>query len=237
VFLGIFLVPVLAFGARNFSLPARPGPAQTGRAAMNLVQGSWPQYHDAWHAQRQGDPVAVEIMDAISREVATTDRRPLAGARQIASRMAQDPAYYAAWYLVRKPMLLWAWDIRIGWGGPYVLEVRHSPLERNPLLAAVGRGLRAATPILTLVLFATAFALLAGGIRRRTWAPPAAVATAVLALYLTGIHDVFQAEPRYANAYRGLEALLVATALQLGMRLLTTALTRATTAVRPAGSA
>jgi hypothetical protein len=128
--------------------------------------------------------------------------------------MARDPAYYAAWYLLRKPMLLWDWDIRIGWGGPYVLEVRHSPLERNPLLAAVGRGLRVATPLLTLVMFASAFVLLAGGVRRRTWAPPAALATAALALYLTGIHDVFQAEPRYANAYRGIEALLVATALQ-----------------------
>jgi 4-amino-4-deoxy-L-arabinose transferase-like glycosyltransferase len=236
VFLAVFLLPVLAFAARNLTLPASSAPPPAGRAVMNFVQGSWPQYHQAWLAQTE-DPAAVATLQAINRDIATMTRRPVEGARQVVTRMAGDPGLYAGWYLLHKPMLLWEWDIRIGLGGPYVLDVRNSPLERNPLLGAIGRGMRAATPVLTLGLFAAAFVLLAGGLRHRAWAPQAAIATAALALYLTGIHDVFQAEPRYANAYRGLEALLVATALQLGMRLLTAALTRATTAVRPAGSA
>ena len=67
---------------------------------------------------------------------------------------------------------------------------------------------------MTALLFTAAFALVVGGWRAAGWAPPAAAATALLALYLTGIHDVFQAEPRYANAYRPIEALLIASAFQ-----------------------
>ena len=40
-----------------------------------------------------------------------------------------------------------------------------------------------------------------------------AVATGALAMYVTLVHVVLQAEPRYAIAYRGLEAILVMTAL------------------------
>jgi hypothetical protein len=181
---------------------------------MNLVQGSWPQYHDAWRAQASGDPIATAVLGEMNREISTTERTPIEGARQIATRMGQDPGYYASWYLARKPMLLWAWDIRIGSGGPYVLDVRNSPLDHHPLLIAIGRSLRAATPMMTLGALAAALFLLVGGLRRKNWAPIAALATAALGLYLTGVHDVFQAEPRYANAYRGIEALLVATALQ-----------------------
>ena len=102
-----------------------------------------------------------------------------------------------------------------------MLDVRNSPLEHHALLATTSATLRMVNPLLTVLLFAACVGLLAGGWRGERWAPPAAVATAALSLYVTGVHDVFQAEPRYANAYRGLEVLLVATALQAIARRLT----------------
>ena len=63
-------------------------------------------------------------------------------------------------------------------------------------------------------IFVMALLLLVGGLRRAPWAPAAALATAALALYLTAVHTVLQAEPRYATAYRAIEVLLIATCLQ-----------------------
>jgi hypothetical protein len=75
--------------------------------------------------------------------------------------------------------------------------------------------LRFLNPVLSLLALGGMAAMLAGGLRRKSWAPAAALATGAIAHYLTAIHAVFQAEPRYANAYRGIEILLVVTALKL----------------------
>jgi hypothetical protein len=125
--------------------------------------------------------------------------------------MANDPAFHAEWYLA-KPCLLWGWQNRLGATDISVLETRRSPFERNPMLRGIVTLYRAANPYLTTLMLACALALLVAGLRRRG-NNAAAFATAALALYLTLVHEVFQAEPRYATAYRGIEAILIATAL------------------------
>jgi hypothetical protein len=127
--------------------------------------------------------------------------------------MAQDPGYYAAWYIWRKPFLLWDWDIKIGYGGPYVLAVANSPLQTNGLLSATTNALATANPILTIIAMIGGLLLLLD-LPRLPARGPAAMCVAGLFVYLIGIHTVFQAEPRYANAYRWLELLMMASALQ-----------------------
>ena len=209
LFLAIFLIPVLGLGLRNASIDSLQNPHRMGRVAMNFVQGSWPQYHEAWKAQ------SLPTIHGISDEMALLDKNPCAGLSRVATRMAAAPGDYAAWYLWRKPMLLWDWEIRIGNGGPYVLDVRHSPLDTNALLRACSIILETLNPLLTLLALGGIAWLLMYGWRRGPQMPAAAIATAYLALYLTLIHTALQAEPRYANAYRAIEVLLVATFLQL----------------------
>lgn len=211
VFIAIFLIPVLGFALRNAQLDqsALADEALPGRAAINFVQGSWPQYHQAWQAQRFGDPIGVAIIREINTDTKLISERPVAGIKSITRRLASDPVYYGSWYLWRKPLLLWDWEIRMGPGGPYVLVVRNSPLQTHPLLRICSGILRTLNPLLTLSTLAGMLCLAAGSLLRKGWAPPAAVAPAALALYLTAIHLVFQAEPRYANAYRGIESILV----------------------------
>jgi hypothetical protein len=215
LFTGIFLAPVLAFGLRNASLENVASTKEhQGRAVINFVQGSWPQYHNAWQAQRFGDPVGVAIMQEIDRETRQLIEHPQRGIATITARLATDPGYYAAWYLWQKPLLLWDWEIRLGPGGVYVLVVKHSPLDTHPLLRWSTTALRLLNPFISMLAFGAMTALLVGGLRRKSWASAAALSTAALMLYLTAVHTVFQAEPRYANAYRGIEILLVITTLK-----------------------
>jgi hypothetical protein len=217
LFIGIFLLPMLAFALRNAQLDGQGSSAEhrTGRAAMNFVQGSWPEYHHAWQAQLSGDPVGIAITREINQETALLEQDPKAGIARIASRLATDPGYYSAWYLWRKPLLLWSWDIQVGAGGAYVLAVEHSPLETHPLLRWSSATLRLLNPLLSLLAMGGMIAVLAGGLQRRSWASAAALATGAITLYLTAIHTVFQAEPRYANAYRGIEILFLITSMKL----------------------
>jgi hypothetical protein len=88
----------------------------------------------------------------------------------------------------------------MGQGGIYTLEVLNSPLERG-----VFNGWTTALSVLNPVLFIlavgfTAVALKQGG---------SASIAARFFLYITAVHVVFQAEPRYAIAYRPVEMILI----------------------------
>ena len=215
-FAGIFLAPIFAFGMRNALLDdSAAANHRPGRAAINFVQGSWPEYHWAWQMQRFKDPASIAVMQQIGRETTDLTEHPAVGLAEIGKRLYTAPGHYATWYLWQKPWLLWSWEIQLGPGDVYVLEVRNSPLETHPLLRWSSATLRFLNPMLSVLAMGGMAALLAGGLRHKTWAPPAASATAMIALYLTAVHTVFQAEPRYANAYRGIEILLIVTALKL----------------------
>jgi hypothetical protein len=226
--LAVFLLPVVAWSARGLTLPA--GSGSLDRAEMNFVQGSWPLYHKAnVFVVLDANPDAKAMMQAINDEIAQVRLDPAAGARRIGTRMAGDPGYYARWYLLQKPWLLWDWDIRVGAGGVYFHEVTHSPLQSNPSLRASTAALHAINPLLFALALAAAFALAWGRWRRRPWAGNAATMTALAFLYFTVMHAVLQAEPRYSIPYRFIEVLLVASALAaIASRLL---------ALRRAGSA
>lgn len=207
--LGMFLLPVAGFALRNAQLDDTVK-GSAGRAAVNFVQGSWPQYHDAQAWFRDGDPTAVAIMDEIDRETRLLQQDSIQGLKAIGGRLANDPWGYASWY-ARKPWLLWDWNIRVGAGSFYFLEVKRSPLDTSPVLRTLASTMRTLNPLLSALTLASALGLLLFGWRRETWVP--AVATGALAAYFTLLHMVLQAEPRYAIAYRGIEAVLVATAL------------------------
>lgn len=206
VFLALFALPVALMLVRDASISPDAGD-RPGRLATNLVQGAWPLYHAARNDAVLGKPIPISIMRQIDDDARLMDRDPADGLARLGARFARDPGGYARWYLLRKPWLLWEWDIRVGHGGPYFLVVRDSPLQRQPLLRAITDAYRIATPLLALLMAAgivsIGIAVLRGG------GSPAASATALLVVYLTAVHALLQAEPRYANAYRGFEALMV----------------------------
>jgi len=208
--LPLLLLPLLGWSAwawRDAQLPTSGSP---GRGALNFVQGSWPEMHEAWRLQLV-DARAAFITARINEEAALLENSRASGLAVIGRRMAGEPARYARWYLVEKPFLLWDWNVRIGIGDIYVNAIKNSPFERNPVLRAMSRALRAVNPMLFVLALAGALAIAWRARKGDDAGAPAMVALAFA--YFTVVHDVFQAEPRYAIAYRAEEMLLVAAAI------------------------
>lgn len=202
--LASLLLP-MAWQVRNAQLP--PDNRDAGsRALINVVQGSWPEYHGNWRAAIIArDPAAQPMQAAIMHEYDVLQAHPSAGLAMIWERMAQSPLHYLGWYL-RKPMYLWGWDIEVGAGDIYPYPTVNSPFNHNPVLRILVALCAAFNPLLALLAAAGALLIL---LRRKTIAP-LAVATAAVALYATLIYSLLQAEPRYAIPFRG-EEILVAT--------------------------
>src|SRR5690606_22082011 len=107
----------------------------SGRASQNLIQGSWPEYHDSWRACIYGDPGACEVQKRINDEIALLHATPAAGLQEVASRMRADPLKYARWYSA-KPFLLWDWSIRMGQGDIFVYHASATAYRSNSVYRA-----------------------------------------------------------------------------------------------------
>lgn len=193
----IALVSLLAIGGWAGRKAAVDAPGD-GRAVVNFVQGAWPEYHDAWKLQRM---IRRADHERIVAEMAVVQQHGIA---PVLDRLASDPVRYAGWY-ASKPYLLWDWDIRIGQGGVYSVLAENSPLDRMPMLAIVAVQVGLNGVVFALALLGIVLAFRRGG-------PAAMVAIAVV--YVTAVHVVLQAEPRYSIPYRGLEMLLAVSAMQ-----------------------
>ena len=204
-----------AWSARNAMHPGMRGNWE--RASANLVQGSWPLYHAAYNARRQ-HPEARELLLQIAAEEQLIAADPEAGLAAVGSRIASAPAQAARWYVLEKPYALWSWWVRIGWGDVHYLQTGRTPYKTSAFFRATHWACRTATP--ALFVLALAAALLAW--RRRSEADSGARLAlrlaAALFLYVTVVHAVLQADPRYAVAYRPFELALAVTALVMAAR-------------------
>ena len=193
------LLPAL-WGARSVTLPTNATSSQ--RAAMNLVQGSWPTYHAAYQLAMAGDEDGTRTIEAMSAEIGAFQQSTGTGLAMMWARMSTRPVTYLAWY-VEKPTLLWAWDIQIGQGDIYVYPTRGSPFQSIPVWKAAEGVCYLANPIvLIFALIGTLEALF----RRNVGTAEFAMAT--MAIFVTIVYGVLQSEPRYSVPFRGIEIIL-----------------------------
>ena len=178
----------------------------TERVALNFVVGSIPQYFTAYNS-RFDNAISKQIVDFASTEAGLLVADPIAGAAEIAERMGQDPGFYAAWYLWHKPYLLWDWAIRIGSGDIYFLETGRSPFERLAALRLIKSAAEVLNPLLFVLALVAALRTTWCTVRRSPVEFPMVVLT-VFFVYVTVVHVVLQAEPRYSIAYRPEQILL-----------------------------
>ena len=196
------LLPIVLWGGRNALLSPEQGPSD--RAAVNLVQGSWPEYHDAWmSAVAQHDASSIAIMRAVEAEQEQMRSNALGGLKMIASRLSAQPLRYLRWY-ASKPVELWGWTIGIGSGDIYVFPTQHSPLS-------VKGPLKVTTDIAFLLNRLVMFLAVVGLVmtfHRASDAPPGLRIAALIATYATLVFATLQADVRYSVPYRGIEWLL-----------------------------
>ena len=205
-----YLAVAGAWSMRNASHPGMTG--AWNRAALNLVEGSWPIYHAAYTA-RNHDPQAYALMRAIEREEDLMVAKPVEGIRAVFRRMGERPLAYARWYFVEKPWLLWRWPLGIGARDIYFLETRNSPFERQGVFRVIEGGLHLANP--ALFLLAMPFSVFVFLLARRyaTAARGPLLLAAASLVYVAAIHTVLQADPRYAVAYRPLQVAMAVSCL------------------------
>ena len=149
VLLAVSLVAVGGWGLRNHA----QGVSGFDRGAQTIVYGSWPDYDLVWKYQLV-DPDALRIMQQSTIEADALVASPKAGLMMIYERIAAEPWSYLGWFALKKPYLLWDWDIRIGAGGVNYLWTKNSPLDTSPILRATSAAQQWINPlVLLLALF------------------------------------------------------------------------------------
>ena len=193
----------LAWSIRNTQLPPS-GTSSSDRAMLNLVQGSWSNYHSAYHQAVMGDPAAKHALLVIQHEYDVLHTTPSKGVTAIVHRIGARPLHYVGWYL-SKPAELWGWSIQMGQGDIYVYPTMRSPFSDQLSLRMLVSVCQAANPLLMLMALAGCMLALPW---RGTHPVPIASATALLTLYVTLVYSLLQSEPRYSIPFRGFEILL-----------------------------
>ncbi|MDQ1119632.1 MULTISPECIES: glycosyltransferase family 39 protein [Pseudoxanthomonas] len=204
LFLVVTLAPVSIWQLAHPTADSAPAPRD--RALINLVQGAWPQYHLAWRT-RKNNEISRQILAAIDEQAVAMRAHPLSEMRVMLDRLGQEPARYARWYLFDKPRALWGWDIQLGWKSVYFLETPVSPYERQPVPRLTLKLAYHLNGLLALLAIAGAVLALWRATSVQEPSHPG-VMTALFFTYVTLIHTLLQAEPRYGIAYRPEEFLL-----------------------------
>lgn len=203
---------IIVVGAWSLASPENTsGRTSTHRATINLVQGSWPIYHAAWQARDHHDE-ARQILDAIHAEIDVFSDSPQDGVKAIGQRLSRDPIGYARWYLLEKPYLLWDWDIRLGWGGAHFLPVGETPLEKHSVLRGSYLALKFLNPLF-FSLSLGAITVVISSLFKGKQMNFTGLSVAAFAIYVTALHTLLQAEPRYSIAYRPEQMILAAAML------------------------
>ena len=116
-------------------------------------------------------------------------------------RIASDPAHYAYWYLLKKPVLLWNWNILMGQGDIFVYPVITSLYQKsNPALVSY-------TIMKSLHYWVFAFALL-GVIplliqpNKKPEEHVIIVMLYITLFYISSVYVVTQSEARYSIPLR-----------------------------------
>lgn len=197
VFLLCFGLLAGGWALRNrLSLP--PGGDTTARnARVNLVIGAQPGFHAVWRVGDHKRPDSLFLHEARAAEHSLG-----ALAARLYERMRQEPLRYLSWYLLEKPLLMWDWDIVVGAGDIYVFPVYRSLYTVSPAAETTRQIMRGLHPVVLAAALAGLYLLLRDLLRRRRSLLSPPVLVYAVPVYMTLVHMVFQAEPRYSIPLR-----------------------------------
>lgn len=130
LFLAVFLAIAFSWSIRNAVNVDEGASSGTNRLYSNLVVGAHEDYHRIWRANPR-DP----------NNPATLDMAEFKGsywsfADAMAGRISTRPLHYLKWYFIDKPIALWQWNVGIGFGDVFVINVVTSPYHFNNLAIA-----------------------------------------------------------------------------------------------------
>jgi hypothetical protein len=167
-------------------------PTASQRLLTNLTIGLYPDYHEKWRSS------ILEPDKNIVVPGAGVNESYRAFLTELFAKISAEPAQMLAWYSVEKPILLWDWDIRTGFGDIYIYRVEQS-LYHTSKSAIVTYSLMYAMHnwILLGAVFGLVF-LFSDGSKNAIF--PALLY--VTLVYVGVVYVISQSEPRYSIPLR-----------------------------------
>jgi hypothetical protein len=163
-----------------------------------LHHGMYPDFMYNSQKESYGFPYR---FDPRSAEIAQNTMMVL---NEIADRFLSKPAEHAFWYLVKKPMAFWSWDIVQGQGDVFVYAVSKTPYWDQPIFEMQHGLMRCLHALLVLSgLFGCVLVWFTAAVQRLN---PLGTATArfisLVLIYYTALHMLGFPEPRYSIPLR-----------------------------------
>jgi len=170
-----------------------PGqPTASGRLVTNLIIGIYPDYHQKWR-----DSI---LKPQQKIKVPGTDIDQSYGAffSELGRQFTSDPIRTLRWYAIDKPILLWDWDIRTGWGDIYIYRIKYS-LYQTSATAIASYAIMKSVHVWLLACAALGLGYLFFAHQGQAVLPTMIYLSA---LYISGVYVLSQSEPRYSIPLR-----------------------------------
>ena len=196
-YLFLFIIVIGCWETRNFISVQHSSQSATNRAVINLMNGLYPDYHEAFMkgiTKRPDYPMNLDIIKA--------EGSPAKALIIIAENIINNPVKYLSWYLIEKPLLFWSWDIHIGVGDIYVYPVIQSLFTTSIIWNGIRILFKYFNPLFIIInfvgiaLFFIQLFTKSKKIDIQIWL------TLILILYSTLIYTIFYPDPRYSIPFR-----------------------------------
>lgn len=204
ILMTIVLLPIVAWEARNSTIPA--GAESEGhRLAENILIGMDPEIKE--HYNDRYSVAGAAVFERFHADLNTYDRSPREFYSLVLGRLENRPAHYLARYLLYKPREVWYWAIVQGYDGLFVYPVFNSPYSNNSIykITAV-----VAIPLEAVLLFFApvgVFYAFFRSFRASTDAMPMVICATAFC-YFTLFYLVLTPDGRYVTPFRGIEFLM-----------------------------
>ncbi len=168
------------------------------RMAMFLQHGMYPDFKYNNIPESYGFPYKYDPKsDKFHRNTSTV-------IKEIARRFHEEPLRHIAWFVFKKPVALWSWDMVQGQGDAFVYPVSESPYMNNHFFQWTSRLMYAVHfPIVLLCLFGTILIWCPSFAQKfDTQSAMCVKFISILLIYYTSIHLIGVPLPRYSVPFR-----------------------------------
>lgn len=192
----LFIMPIIVvaalWSARTAISVPEGQPGSAGRLLTNLTIGLYPDYHDKWRESiLQPEKNTVVPGKGVDASYGTFYG-------ELYRRILEDSVGMLSWYSIKKPILLWSWNIRTGQGDVYIYPVEYSlyhistiALITYSLMSSIHFWLLAASVLGLVYCFTN---------RKDGRGVPLILYITLIAI--SAVYVVTQAEPRYSIPLR-----------------------------------
>lgn len=196
-YLLFFIIVIGCLETRNYLSVTHNAPSATNRAIINLMNGLYPDYHDAFIKGIYKNPDY-----SMNKDIIKADGSLKKALYIIIRKIIENPVKYISWYLIQKPLLFWSWNIHMGNGDVYVYPIKQSLFTISPFFNGIKCLFKYFNPLfifvnsIGMVLFITQIFIKSKTLDIHL------LLIVILIVYSTLMYTIFYPDPRYSIPFR-----------------------------------